>query len=147
LSHLFNSISIAPIDTCVVEFTWVFLNSVYALVKHKDFINYVLLSSILSNHYDLFPLSSQIHILQSTILLPYLFHHNIFMFMLYYFRVIALYVELHILLREVKDLGLQKGKWHTYPLPIFTTSLVFFSRMHDRWNIQLFYKLLDPSSV
>jgi hypothetical protein len=28
----------------------------------------------------------------------------------------------------------------------FTTALVFFSSMHDRWNTQLFYKLLDPSS-
>jgi hypothetical protein len=27
-------------------------------------------------------------------------------------------------------------------LPTFTTALVFFSSMHDRWNIQLFYKML-----
>jgi hypothetical protein len=46
-------------------------------------------------------------------------------FMLCYFCVIALYGELRVLLREVKELGLQKGKWHTYLLPTFTTALVF----------------------
>jgi hypothetical protein len=35
-----------------------------------------------------------------------------------------------------------QGKWHTYPLPIFTTALVCFSSMHDRWNDQLFYQML-----
>jgi hypothetical protein len=27
-------------------------------------------------------------------------------------------------------------------LPTFTTALVIFSSMHDRWNVQLFYKML-----
>jgi hypothetical protein len=38
-----------------------FLNSIYALVKHKDFIN-IIFSPILFNHVDLTQLSSQIHI-------------------------------------------------------------------------------------
>jgi hypothetical protein len=29
----------------------------------------------------------------------------------------------------------------------FTTALVFFSSMHDRWNINCFTKCVDPSSV
>jgi hypothetical protein len=52
LSHLFNSIDIAPIDKCVVKFTWVIPISIHALVKHKDFINYILFSPILSHHYE-----------------------------------------------------------------------------------------------
>ena len=76
MSYLFNSIAIAPIDTCVVNFTWVFLNPIHTLVKHKDHIHYILLSPILINYFDLFQLSSQIHISWPTILLPYLFYHN-----------------------------------------------------------------------
>jgi hypothetical protein len=52
-------------------------DSIHTLIKHKDFISCILLSPILSNHIDLFQLSSQIHILQSTIILPYLSYHNI----------------------------------------------------------------------
>jgi hypothetical protein len=37
-------------------------DSIHTLVNHKDFINYVLLSQIFSNHIDLFQQSSQIHI-------------------------------------------------------------------------------------
>jgi hypothetical protein len=40
-------------DTYVVQFTWVILNSIHALVKHKEFIIYILDSPILSNHFDL----------------------------------------------------------------------------------------------
>jgi hypothetical protein len=44
-----------------------------------------------------------------------------------------------------KDRILQKGKWHTYLLPILLCISVF-SSMHDRWNVQTVYKVLDPSS-
>jgi hypothetical protein len=30
---------------------------------------------------------------------------------------------------------------------LFYYFISVFSSMHDRWNIQLFYKMLDPSSV
>jgi hypothetical protein len=62
LSHLFSSIAIAPIDTCVVKFTSVFLNSIHTLVKHRDHIHNNLPSSILSNHIDLSQLSSLTHV-------------------------------------------------------------------------------------
>jgi hypothetical protein len=52
-----------------------------------------------------------------------------------------------IFLREVKELKLQKGKWHTFLLPILTTALVFSSSMHDRLISKKFMKCLDPSSV
>jgi hypothetical protein len=116
-----------------------FVNSIHILVKHKDYIHYFLLSPIPSHHYDLFQLSSQIHILQSTILLPYLSYYKypkkskrlnqpfsiVVLFdcvVLYVYVVLfmcySLYGELCAKLREVKDLGLQKGKWHAYLLPI-----------------------------
>jgi hypothetical protein len=68
------------------------------------------------------------------------------MFMLCYFCVIFCAKSYVLSWEKWKDRILQKGKWHTYLLPIFITALVFFSSMHDRWNIQLFYKMLDPSS-
>jgi hypothetical protein len=68
-------------------------------------------------------------------------------FMLCCFCVIALYGELHVLLRGVKDLGLQKGKWHTYLLPTFTTALVFSVVCMICGILNYFTNCLDPSSV
>jgi hypothetical protein len=68
------------------------------------------------------------------------------MFMLCYFCAIALYGELHVLLREVKDRDLQKAS-DTHIFYVLYYCISVFSSMHDRWNIQLFYKMLDPSSV
>jgi hypothetical protein len=67
-------------------------------------------------------------------------------FMLCYFYVIACTESYVFLLREVKDHDLQRQLAHissTY----FYYCISVFSSMHDRWNIQLFYKMLDPSSV
>jgi hypothetical protein len=50
LSHLYNSIAIALFDTYVIQFTWAIPSSIHALVKHKDFITYILVSPFLKNH-------------------------------------------------------------------------------------------------
>jgi hypothetical protein len=117
-----------------------FLNSIQALLKHKDFINYVLFNPILSNHVDHSQLSSQIHILQSIIPLPYLSCYNISIHLKYWTNTFQLFVlfdcdcmvclcyvilcyscaKSYVLSWEKwKDRILQKVKWHTYLLPIF----------------------------
>jgi hypothetical protein len=68
-------------------------------------------------------------------------------FMLCYFCAIALYGELRVLLREVKVRGLQKRQVTHISSTYFYYCISVFSSMHDRWNIQLFYKMLDPSNV
>jgi hypothetical protein len=110
-----------------------FQDSVHTLAKPKDYINYILLSPILSNQYDPSQLSSQSlshnyfaisflsqyfgksKLLNNHFSIGFLVWLCLYcMFMLYYFCVIALNGELRILLREVKDRDLQKGKWHTF---------------------------------
>jgi hypothetical protein len=39
LSHLFNSVVVALVDSCVVYFTWAIPKFIHALIKHKDYIN------------------------------------------------------------------------------------------------------------
>jgi hypothetical protein len=121
-------------------------SSNHALVKPKDNINYVLLSQFspiilmflaklsssyltIHNSFAISPLSQYLE--KSKLLSKLLFNCCLVwlclycMFILCYFCAIALYKELRVLLRELKDLGLHKGKWHTYLLSTFTTALVF----------------------
>jgi hypothetical protein len=141
LSHLFNSIAIAPIDTCVVKFTWVFLNSTYALVKHKGFINYILLSpnslqslwpipTKLSNPYHtihiFFCHIYSINILNNLKCWTNPFHCclsclNCDLWYVYVvlFCVIVCAKSYVLSWEEWKYRDLQKGKWHTYLLPTF----------------------------
>jgi hypothetical protein len=64
-----NSSLVALSHTYVIYFTWAILKLFHALIKHKDFINYIMPSpNYLSNHIDLSQLSSSIHISQIMIL-------------------------------------------------------------------------------
>jgi hypothetical protein len=68
-----NSIVVALSHTYVIYFTWAIPKLIHALVKHKDFINYIMPNPIFSQiHIDLPQLSSQIHISQFIFPLPYL---------------------------------------------------------------------------
>jgi hypothetical protein len=142
---------------------------IHALIKHKDFINYILLSPILSNHIDLSKLSSQIHILQSTILLPYLSYHDIlinlkcwtnpfklsvlFDFVWIVWCVYVVLFQCYSFVRRATCLVERSESSSTSKRQVphissthFYYCISVFSSMHDRWNIQLFYKMLDPSS-
>jgi hypothetical protein len=72
----FNGIVIAQFDTYVIQFICVIPSFIHVIIKHKDFITYILDSSILSNHFESYPPNSQIYLPQSTILLPYLSCHK-----------------------------------------------------------------------
>jgi hypothetical protein len=63
-----NSIMVALSHTYVTYFTWTILKLLYALIKHKNFINYICLDQFSLNHIDLSQLSSPIHISQIMIL-------------------------------------------------------------------------------
>jgi hypothetical protein len=64
-----NSIVVALSHTYVIYYTWTILKLIYALIKHKSFINPILPKpNSLSTHIDLSQLSSPIHISQIMIL-------------------------------------------------------------------------------
>jgi hypothetical protein len=133
-----------------------FPNSIHAYVKHKDSLHCILEDHFFLIIWPCHP-NSQNHTLQATSLLPYLSYHRCHkkvkminqpfpivciawfclywsgVFMLCYFYIIVWYRVQRVLLREVKELKLQKGKWHTCFYPILLYALVFFSSsMHDR---------------
>jgi hypothetical protein len=135
-----NGILVALSHTYVIYFTGAILKLFHALIKLKDFINYLMLSPIyLSNHIDLSQLSFRFksHKSWSLTISPY---HNISirlnswtnpflivwivwlclygLFMLCYFLCHSCAKSCVLSREEWKDRILQKGKWHTCPSPI-----------------------------
>jgi hypothetical protein len=131
-----------------------FQDFVHALVRHKDYINHILLSPILTNHFLSFPtklsntyltihnsfaISILSQYLKKSKLLnkPFLIVCLIWwcmccIFMLCYFCVIVCAKSYMLSWEKWKDRDLQKaGDTHIFYL-LFTTALVFFSSMHDR---------------
>jgi hypothetical protein len=134
LSHLFNNIVITLFDTYVIQFTWAIPSSIHAFVKHKDFITYIIVSPILSNHFDLPSklsnsyltihnpfaislLSQKSKMLNQTLFkcMSCLILFELYgVFMLCYFCVIACTESYVLSWEKWKERDLQKGKWHTF---------------------------------
>jgi hypothetical protein len=157
-----NSKLVTLSHTYVTCFPWTNLKLSHALIKHKDFINYILPSTNhLPNHINLSQLSSSIHISQILILtIPFLYNTSINLllnkhlsiawlvwlylygvFMLCYFLCYSCAKSYVPIWEKGSILFVKKASDTHIPYPFYLCiSILTSCSVHDRCFTQLFYQ-------